>query len=262
MNTVESFVLSYLLNSLWQVPLLFAAGWLAARVLRAAGAAAEHRVWVGVLLLQGLLPAFSELPLNRLGTLLSWFAPTDPDAAPRVTVDLGPGFGMGGLHLPAVLFATLALLYGSVCVYFVARFLWRCFQLHRMQREADPVTLTGHAQLSLNQCLQRFGLSAVTLAASARVFSPVTLGVTRQLVLLPASMFDGLSEADFHTVLAHELAHIRRNDFLKNLLYEVLSLPATYHPLFWLVRHHMSETREMICDQMAADLVGRHAYAH
>ena len=58
MRSLEFWILAYLLNSLWQVPLLFAAGWLAARALRSIGAAAEHRVWVLVLLLQSLLPAF------------------------------------------------------------------------------------------------------------------------------------------------------------------------------------------------------------
>ncbi len=62
MKDFESWLLTYLLNSLWQIPLLFAAGWLAARALRPAGAAAEHRVWVSVLLLQCLLPACSALP--------------------------------------------------------------------------------------------------------------------------------------------------------------------------------------------------------
>ena len=49
MTKFESIVLSYLANALWQVPLLFAAGWLAARVLRRFGPAVEHRVWVSVL---------------------------------------------------------------------------------------------------------------------------------------------------------------------------------------------------------------------
>ena len=57
MRSLEFWILAYLLNSLWQVPLLFAAGWLAARALRSAGAAVEHRVWVIALLLQSLLPA-------------------------------------------------------------------------------------------------------------------------------------------------------------------------------------------------------------
>ena len=54
MATVESWILSYFVNSLWQVPLLFVAGLVAARVLRAAGPEVEHRVWVGALLLQSV----------------------------------------------------------------------------------------------------------------------------------------------------------------------------------------------------------------
>ena len=64
MRNFESWILAYLLNSLWQVPLLFAAGWLAARALRPVGAAAEHRVWVVVLLLQSLLPGLFHLSLG------------------------------------------------------------------------------------------------------------------------------------------------------------------------------------------------------
>ncbi len=59
MRNFEFWILAYLLNSLWQVPLLFAAGWLAARALRSVSAEAEHRVWVVTLLLQSLLPAVS-----------------------------------------------------------------------------------------------------------------------------------------------------------------------------------------------------------
>ena len=50
-------MLVYLLNSLWQVPVIFAAGWIAARMARRSGPELEHRVWVVALLLQVLLPA-------------------------------------------------------------------------------------------------------------------------------------------------------------------------------------------------------------
>ena len=61
-SLMESRVLSYMLNSLWQVPLLFLAGWIAAQVAHRAGATAAHRGVISVLLLQGLLPALSLLP--------------------------------------------------------------------------------------------------------------------------------------------------------------------------------------------------------
>ena len=92
----------------------------------------------------------------------------------------------------------------------------------------------------------------VSIAASSRVFSPVTMGLRRKLLLLPVTMVDVLPEADLHTVIAHEFAHMQRKDFMKNLLYELLSLPVTYHPLLWLTRARIMESREMVCDQMAA----------
>ena len=62
MNALQSspalaWLLSYLFNALWQIPLLFAAAWLASRLLRRFGPHAEHRLWVGALLLQIVLPA-------------------------------------------------------------------------------------------------------------------------------------------------------------------------------------------------------------
>jgi bla regulator protein blaR1 len=54
---------------------------------------------------------------------------------------------------------------------------------------------------------------------------------------------------------------MRRRDFAKNLMYEALSLPVAYHPVLWLTRLRLAESREMVCDRMAADaLRGRERY--
>ena len=55
-SSVASWVLGYLLNALWQVPLVFAAAWMAARLARPLGPRTEHRVWAGALILQAILP--------------------------------------------------------------------------------------------------------------------------------------------------------------------------------------------------------------
>jgi len=68
-------------------------------------------------------------------------------------------------------------------------------------------------------------------------------------------------QQDLPAILAHELAHIERNDFLKNLLYELVTLPVKYHPVFWLTRERMIETREIVCDALAAQVTGRKEYA-
>src|ERR1700722_8799656 len=261
MRSLEFWILAYLLNSLWQVPLLFAAGWLAARLLRSAGAVVDHRIWVLVLLLQSLVPACSIFPWEWLRSISfwSWRASNAGDA--HVSVVVGAGTGIDVVHLPDRLLITIAILYAAVSAYFVARFLWRSGTLSVLRREGGGVVLTGEAALFWARCSSRFELNDVSIAASSRIFSPVTMGLRRKLLLLPVTMVDVLTELDLHTVIAHEFAHMQRKDFMKNLLYELLSLPVTYHPLLWLTRARIMESREIVCDQMAAAMTGRNEYA-
>jgi beta-lactamase regulating signal transducer with metallopeptidase domain len=261
MRSLEFWILAYLLNSLWQVPLLFAAGWLAARALRSIGAEAEHRVWVLVLLLQSLLPASSIFSWEWLRTLSfwSWHASRGGDA--RVSVVIGAGAAISVLQLPGLLLMTITILYAAVSAYFTARFLWRGITLSALRREAVTVLLTGEAARFWARCSSTFAIEDVSIAASSRIFSPVTMGLRRKLLLLPVSMVDVLPEVDLHTVIAHEFAHMRRKDFTKNLFYEFFALPVTYHPLLWLTRAHIMESREIVCDQMAAAMTGRNDYA-
>jgi TonB family protein len=261
MNGLESWILSYLLNSLWQLPLLLAAGWVAAVAVSKAGAAWEHRVWVSVLLMQSLLPALSTLPWDEVRAWLAQSSAARRAGEAHVSVVVGAGSAYGGWNLPQWMLAAMAIAYGAIFAYFAARFLWRWRRLSVLRREAVPVVLRGDAAVAWRQCAARYGVENATLAASTQIFGPVTLGVARKLVLLPAAMFAELHEADLVTVITHEFAHMRRNDFAKNLLYELLSLPVSYHPLLPVTRERILESREVVCDAMAAGHAGRHEYA-
>jgi TonB family protein len=261
MNSVESFLLSYLVNSLWQLPLLFCAAWLAARLLRPLGATAEHRVWVSSLLLQVLLPALSVVSRDWLQTLIPSLLRSGHEGDAHVSTIMGPASVSGGLHMNGWLSDTVAITYAASVIYFLARFIWRARSLARLRREAIEIEITGEAAACWSRSSKRFGIHDASIAASARVFGPVTMGLYRKLVLLPASMISDLPSADLHTIIAHEFAHMRRKDFLKNLLYEWLALPISYHPFLWLTRERIIESREMICDRMAAESSGKQEYA-
>jgi TonB family protein len=258
---IESWLLSYLLNSMWQVPLLATAGWLAARTVKRVGVGAEHIVWVCVLFLQALLPALSMLSWSWAGALWTSLHSARPVPQSGVTVQISGGSAVNGFQLSATLLACVAIAYSIVVAYFALRFIARWMHLNRLQRDAAELSWIGDAARDWDRCARSYGIGEVTVAASARIFGPVTLGLNRNLVLLPAEMLDRLSEADLRIVMAHEFAHIARHDFLKNLLYELLSLPVLYHPLFHLTRQRLIESREMVCDQMAADTAGQDEYA-
>ncbi len=233
-----------------------------AQLLKRVGAEAEHRVWVGVLLLQSLLPAFSVLPWAGLQRALSWFDDAHGSGDARVSVVMGGGTRLGVVHLPETLLTAIAVVYGGVCAYFIARFVWRCRRLVVLRNGTGAASLTGEAANVWMRCSKQFGIEDTSIHMSSQIFGPVTFGIFRRLVLLPSGMIAGLPETDLHAVIAHEFAHLRRNDFLKNLVYEFLSLPVSYHPLLWRARERLTETREMVCDEMVAVLSGRDEYAH
>ena len=257
MRSFELFLVSYLLNSIWQVPLLFAAGWLAAQALRPAGVAAEHRVWVSAGLLQGLIPACPLLPWSCLHSFTDWLHASA--AQSHISVTMGPGLVLHSLRVPAGLYAAAAMAYGVAVAYFAARLLWRVWSLAALRRKTREVSLSGSAAQCWELCSRRFGVPSASIAMSLRVFGPVTVGLRHKTVLLPASMASG--SPDLPTVIAHEFAHMQRNDFAKNLLYELVLLPVSYHPLCSLTRQWINESREMVCDQMAAEVNGQREYA-
>ncbi|MGH9519801.1 MAG: TonB family protein, partial [Terriglobales bacterium] len=127
-------------------------------------------------------------------------------------------------------------------------------------REAVEVELTKNAAAYWSRCAQRFAIRGASIAASSGIFGPITIGFSRKLVLLPLSMVSGVSEEDLQTVIAHEFAHIGRNDYAKNFIYELLTLPANYHPIFWLTRERVMESREILCDQIASEIGGPTQY--
>ena len=91
---------------------------------------------------------------------------------------------------------------------------------------------------------------------SAAVLVPTLVGWLRPVVLLPASALAGLSEAQLRAVLAHELAHIRRHDYLVNLLQTAVETLLFYHPAVWWVSAEVRAEREHCCDDLAVEVCG------
>ena len=80
---------------------------------------------------------------------------------------------------------------------------------------------------------QRLGLRrAVGLLQSSIISAPVVVGWLRPVVLLPASVVTGLSQGQLQAIMAHELAHVRRHDYLINILQTVLEAAFFFPDIF------------------------------
>ena len=264
MNTLATLLLTYLLNALWQVPLVYTAARILAYITRPCTPATRHRLWVGALAAEIVLPALNFSAADALRTLAqrltSLLRHAGPAPEPRILVHIGPGSVHGTLGLPRPLLLVLAALYLGLTAYFFARLLWRLHQTQRLrlQAHAAPSTPAHWQRLS-----QAFHVADAKLAFSPDICGPVTLGIRRRLLLLPPSFAATLPEEDFTAALAHEFAHMCRHDFAKNLAYQALSLPIAFHPFLHLTLAQLSATREVLCDASAAAAVaGPERYAH
>jgi beta-lactamase regulating signal transducer with metallopeptidase domain len=96
----------------------------------------------------------------------------------------------------------------------------------------------------------------VRLCESALVEVPTVIGWLRPVILLPASALTGLSPDQLEALLAHELAHIRRYDYLVNLLQTSIETLFFYHPAVWWVSAQVRQEREHCCDDLAVAACG------
>ncbi len=107
-------------------------------------------------------------------------------------------------------------------------------------------------QRRFEQLCRRMAVSRpVRLLRSSLVEVPAVIGCLRPIVLVPGSALTGLTSAQLESVLAHELAHVRRHDYLVNLLQNVIETLLFYHPAVWWVSRRVREERENCCDDLA-----------
>ncbi|HIJ64375.1 MAG TPA: M56 family metallopeptidase [Candidatus Hydrogenedentes bacterium] len=136
------------------------------------------------------------------------------------------------------------------------RILGGCIQVRRLKRRAIQPAMST-AQDVLEQLVERMRVSRpVQLLESTLVRVPAAIGCLRPAILLPASALIGLSPEQLEAVLAHELAHVRRYDYLVNLLQTVIETLLFYHPAVWWVSHRIRVEREHCCDDVAASICG------
>jgi beta-lactamase regulating signal transducer with metallopeptidase domain len=96
----------------------------------------------------------------------------------------------------------------------------------------------------------------VRIMQSLVVQTPMVIGWLRPVILLPVGAVLGLTPDQLEAILAHELAHIRRFDYLVNLLQAVIEVVLFYHPAVWWIARRMRAERERCCDDVAVAVLG------
>lgn len=125
-------------------------------------------------------------------------------------------------------------------------------------RAAAPHPQQAAWQARLDALAERFGEKRrVVLKLVGSLASPVSAGWWRPVVVMPAALLSRMPTDLIEALLAHELAHVRRHDYLVNLLQGVAEALLFYHPVTWWLSRRIRDEREHIADRMAAEVTGQ-----
>ncbi len=130
------------------------------------------------------------------------------------------------------------------------RWLQGCWWVRRVRTvQVEPVDAALIAVLEYLKC--RFEIQRpVRLVKSALAEVPMVVGWIRPVILLPASALTGLTLEQLESILAHELAHVRRWDYVVNAVQNLIETLLFYHPAVWWISRCVREEREHCCDDL------------
>jgi bla regulator protein blaR1 len=247
-----------LLHSLWEGAIVAAAlgaVLLATRSPRARYAAACAAMLAlaagfGLTLVHMLAPGSPGLAIGNAAAFGWWNVPAGAGATPP----LGPGF--------AALVPWLAPLWFAGVWIFALRFAAGWISASRLRRRG-VCSVPERWQRELTRLRARLGvLRPVLLLESCLAETPLVLGHLRPAILVPIEFLAGMPAAQVEAILLHELAHIRRCDYLVNMMQRVVECLFFYHPAAWWISRVIRNERESCCDDVAVALGGdAHQYA-
>jgi WD40 repeat protein len=131
-----------------------------------------------------------------------------------------------------------------------------CYTLFRLRRVG--VSPVSHEVLAaMRRVSGRLGLRrAVGVVRSTLAQVPVVVGYVRPIILLPVGLLTNIPAAQLEAILAHELAHVQRHDFVVNLLQTLVETLCFYHPAVWWLSHRIRVEREHCCDDLVVARLG------
>lgn len=224
-----------LLNSIWQLALLWSLYQLAAVFLHTAHA--RHRAN----LVSGLLIAGFGWFISTLVMVYTAIRNGESISSPVASVQIADWFP-AGLNLLSAIYLLLLL--------------FPLFRFIRNYRYVRVIRTYGHSKIGadwrifVQQTATLMGIrKKVEIWVSDLVASPVTIGFLKPMILVPVAAMNHLSPQQLEAVLLHELAHIRRFDYLLNLLITLIKTLLYFNPFVYALVKTLEREREKSCDE-------------
>ena len=245
-----------LVHSLWQLVLLAGLLWVVLKITHQAKPSIKYGISVGALMLSmGMVIGtfYYEFTNNQrhqplssaeIQSILGNYPTVQLEATSESIVTKASQWIEAGIpHLVNFWFL------GSIL--FLLRLFGNLHELRNLRRYSSPVSDFQLEKIAYRLAGKMGITSKIQLRVTASGLSPLTFGTLRPVVLLPAALIFQLSPTQLEAILAHELAHVKRNDYLINLLLSGLEVIFFFHPCYWWMSHTVKELREHAADDLA-----------
>lgn len=134
--------------------------------------------------------------------------------------------------------------------------------LHRLRRRGVCSAPESWQRAAVRMAAELRISKPVTLLESALAEVPIVFGHFRPVILMPVGLLTGLPSWQLEAILLHELAHVRRHDYLVNICQRLAEGLFFYHPAVWWISRIIRVERENCCDDIVVALRGNaHEYA-
>lgn len=142
-----------------------------------------------------------------------------------------------------------------------ARSFWQWRNLQAVVRGASRPGASWELRLAFLRA--RFGIDRpVRLLVSARVLTPMLVGWIKPAIVVPLSLLSGFPPPQVELIIAHELGHIRRWDYLANVVQVVIETLLFYHPVVHAISRDVRNAREECCDDLVLQVASGNALAY
>jgi TonB family protein len=260
MKITSELLLTFLLNAFWQIALVAAAAAIGDWLLRRTLVRYRHFLWVAALGLSLVLPLVTTVRTSSSSTPAA--LPQQQIAfAPVAITDDVPSIqpsepsAKSGLQINRTIAIGLFALYLMFLGYRGVKLFRAWARTQAARRSAIPIDSVDRIQAIVASCQKAIGVDKVSVVSSASLRAPATIGIRRPLVILPEALVGDASTEALTAAIGHEMVHVRRRDYLLNLIYEIVFLPLSFHPAAALMRRRITQTRELRCDELVAELL-------
>ncbi len=256
-----------LLHSLWQGLIVTIVSLLVIRIIPVKWSSGRYLVATGALLVIFLSSVATFIYLNdsvnQVSPEITSFAhQANPIQSPQAESNYVAGLLLTFISTLQYYLPFIVLCWAAGTILFTIRLFGGWLTVRRLKASAIPVEDQWSERLQ--HLVSKLGISdVVRLAESAIAQAPMVIGYFKPVVLLPLGMLGGLSTEQLESIIIHEIIHIRRRDYLVNLLQSILETVFFFNPFVWIISGTIRREREHCCDDAVIALHGNPlAYAH